>query len=431
VIGEIQVITYKEFLPALLGPDALPPYQGYDPMVNPGISNEFSTAAYRIGHTLINDDVEFLDNDANPVRDEMELADAFFNPEPLHEVGPAPVLKYLATDNAQEVDTMLVGGLRNFLFGPPGAGGFDLASLNIQRGRDHGLADYNSVRASYGLNRITSFGQITSNVALQAKLAALYGNVDSIDLWIGGLAEDHVPGASVGPTFRAVIADQFQRIRDGDRFWYSRIFSGPQLHALEQTRLSDVIRRNSTITKIQDNAFFFDPATLPGLQARAGSLPPALIYGASGFFQPASLDGRGNNAGHSAWGSVGADLMRYAPTAYGDTLSTPGGGSRPGARAISNSVCDEPTDVHNTRLLSDWIYGWGQFIDHDLDLTGSGDVAFDIPVPSGDPYFDPTGTGSIWIYFNRSLYDSNTGTSVPNVQEQTYTINYQPRHGGH
>ncbi len=134
VVGELQVITYKEFLPALLGSNPLRPYTGYDPQVNPGISTEFSTAAYRIGHTLINDDVEFLDNDANPVRDEMELADAFFNPEPMHEVGPAPVLKYLATDNAQEVDTMLVGGLRNFLFGPPGSGGFDLASLNLQRG---------------------------------------------------------------------------------------------------------------------------------------------------------------------------------------------------------------------------------------------------------------------------------------------------------
>src|SRR5262249_2781427 len=161
-------------------------------------------------------------NDANPIRDELALADAFFNPAPLKQTGPDPVLKYLATDNAQEVDTQIVGDLRNFLFGPPGAGGFDLASLNIQRGRDHGLADYNSTRAAYGLPRVTSFTQITSNAALQAKLFSLYGNVDSIDLWVGGLAEDHVSGASVGPTFQRIIADQFQRIRDADRFWYER-----------------------------------------------------------------------------------------------------------------------------------------------------------------------------------------------------------------
>jgi hypothetical protein len=257
VVAELQVITYNEFLPALLGPNALRPYYGYNPFVNSGIATEFSTA-FRIGHTLVNDDVEFFDNDANPVRDELELAEAFFNPVPLKETGPDPVLKYLATDNAREVDTEIVPGLRNFLFGPPGAGGLDLASLNIQRGRDHGLSDYNRTRAAYGLPRVTSFAEITSNAALQAKLLSLYGNVDSIDLWVGGLAEDHVAGASVGPTFQKIMANQFERIRDGDRMWYARIFWGPQLQAIEQTRLSDVIRRNTTVTKLQDNVFFFD-----------------------------------------------------------------------------------------------------------------------------------------------------------------------------
>ena len=85
----------------------------------------------------------------------------------------------------------------------------------------------------------------------------LYGNVDSIDLWVGGLAEDHVPGGSVGPTFRRIIANQFERVRDGDRFWYQRVFYGAQLQALQQTRLSDIIRRNTVLTKIQDNIFSF------------------------------------------------------------------------------------------------------------------------------------------------------------------------------
>ena len=145
---------------------------------------------------------------------------------PLVDNGIEPILKYLVSDPSREIDNVIVNSVRNFLFGPPGAGGFDLASLNIQRGRDHGLADYNDVRAAYGLPRVTSFGQITSDAELQDRLRQLYGNVNNIDLWVGALAEDHVPGSSVGPLIRRIIADQFERVRDGDRFWYQRQFSG-------------------------------------------------------------------------------------------------------------------------------------------------------------------------------------------------------------
>src|SRR5207249_10802255 len=161
------------------------------------------------------------------------------NPNLIVSNGVDPILKYLGTDNAQEIDNKIVPELQNFLFGQPGQGGLDLASLNIQRGRDHGLADYNTTRAAYGLPRVTSFAQITSNPALQAKLQSLYGTVNNIDLWVGVLAENHVPGASVGPTLKAIITDQFTRLRDGDRFWYQNTFTGPQLDQLSHTSLSD------------------------------------------------------------------------------------------------------------------------------------------------------------------------------------------------
>src|SRR5262249_12712773 len=150
--------------------------------------------------------------------------------------------------------------VRNFLFGQPGAGGFDLASLNIQRGRDHGLADYNTTRAAYGLPRVTSFSQITSDPTLQAKLAQLYKNVNNIDLWVGALAEDHIPGTSTGPLLRAVITDQFERLRDGDSFYFERVFSGGALAALEHRTLADIIADNTPINNLQDNVFFFKPS---------------------------------------------------------------------------------------------------------------------------------------------------------------------------
>ncbi len=260
VIAELQAITYREWLPTLLGPGALDPYRGYDPRVNPGISNEFSTAAFRFGHSLLGDEVEFLDDQGRPVADEVPLSEAFFHPQLLAEQGIDAVIKYLGSDPSSELDTQVVDSVRNFLFGPPGSGGLDLVSLNIQRGRDHGLADYNAVREALGLGRVDDFGQISSDPEVQNKLRQLYGSVDNVDLWVGVLAEDHAPGSNVGPTAQAIIADQFERLRDGDRFWYQRAFQGPMLDQLEHTRLSDVIRRHTELQNLQPNVFRFDPS---------------------------------------------------------------------------------------------------------------------------------------------------------------------------
>lgn len=256
VIAEIESITFNQWLPALLGSNVMPSYTGYKPAVNPGIATEFSTAGFRLGHSLINDEVEFFGNDGQPVAPGVALANAFNNPGLVEQQGIDGILKYGASTQAEELDNQIVGGLRNFLFGNPGEGGFDLASLNIQRGRDHGLADYNTVRAAYGLPRVTSFAQISSDPAVQAKLQSLYGTVDNIDLWVGALAENHVPGGSVGPLVRRIVVDQFSRVRDGDRFWFERTFSGGLLSNLENVTLADIIRRNTTITNVQNNVFF-------------------------------------------------------------------------------------------------------------------------------------------------------------------------------
>ena len=263
VIGEIQSITYNEWLPALLGQAGLSPYRGYNPRVNPGLSNEFSTGAFRFGHSLLGDDIEFLNDSGRPVADSIELKDAFFNPRALDGKTIDSVFKYLSSDPASELDSKVVGSVRNFLFGQPGQGGFDLASLNIQRGRDHGLADYNDVRAAVGLPRVRSFADITRNVELQAKLQKLYGSFDNIDLWVGALAEDHLPQASVGPTVARILVDQFQRIRNGDRFWYQNEFSGQLLRDIDNTRLSDILKRNTGMKNMQQNVFVFQ-ASLEG-----------------------------------------------------------------------------------------------------------------------------------------------------------------------
>src|SRR5262249_26129024 len=117
-----------------------------------------------------------------------------------------------------------------------------------------------------------------------------------------------------------------------------------------------------------------------------------------------------------------------APAQYGDGVSSLSGADRPSARLISELVATDSTDgsVTNSRLMSDWIYAWGQFLDHDIDLTssGTGDQldAASIPVPQGDPYFDPNGTGTQVIGFSRSEFDPLTGTGSGNPRQQINDI---------
>jgi hypothetical protein len=258
VIGEIQRITYREFLPALLGPGALQPYQGYNANVNAGVSTEFSTAGFRLGHSMLADDVEFITDDGEEAHDEVALRDAFFNPALVQETGVDTILKYLSSSNANEIDNQIVDGVRNFLFVGPGQGGFDLASLNLQRGRDHGLSDYNDTREALGLPRVTSFDQINPDPDIQAALQAVYPDINDIDLWAGGLAERHLPNSNLGPTFQRIVADQFTRTRDGDSFWYERDLSGPDLQMVQNTSLADVIRQNTVMDNLQPDVFHFD-----------------------------------------------------------------------------------------------------------------------------------------------------------------------------
>ena len=262
VIAEIQMITYNEFLPALLGSEAIKPYRGYDSSINPSIYNEFSGAAYRLGHSMIGEDLLRLNKKGGEIRKgHLDLRGAFFTaPHYLkQERDIDPILRGLAGQAHQKIDVKIVSDLRNFLFGDPGAGGLDLAALNLQRGRDHGIGSYNDMRESMGLPRITSFAQITSDTELQQALYQTYGSVDDIDLWVGGLAEDPMTehGSQLGPLCHAMLVHQFTELRDGDRFWYQRDLTRFEKRLVRNTTLARVIRRNTGIGKeLQANVFY-------------------------------------------------------------------------------------------------------------------------------------------------------------------------------
>lgn len=53
----MQVIAYEEYLPALLGRNAIARYQGYQPTVDASIATLFSAAVSRYGHRALSSDL--------------------------------------------------------------------------------------------------------------------------------------------------------------------------------------------------------------------------------------------------------------------------------------------------------------------------------------------------------------------------------------
>ena len=227
-----QVITYQEFLPLLVG-DAVGSESTYNPEIDPSVSTEFANAAYRLGHTLLNN--QLLQIDSNGFQEQLPLANAFFNPDFVSQNGVDNLLTGLIYQKSEDVDNLIVDGVRDFLF-PAGTGGLDLAVVNIARGRDVGIPGYVEIyNQLFPATPITSFDNLPfregvvdlfkqaypfdddPNTAIPSEEEAL----NQIDLWIAGISETSAPDQLLGPTFSAIVADQFTRSRDGDRFFYS------------------------------------------------------------------------------------------------------------------------------------------------------------------------------------------------------------------
>lgn len=272
----IQSILYNEFLPSI--GVSIPTYVGYRESVNPQISNEFSGAAFRMGHTLISGTLLRFDKEGKELSNgHIALKDAFFNPLVINLAGGIePYIRGIATQVQQNMDCKVVDDLRNFLFGSPTNGGLDLAAININRGRERGLPDFNSLREQLGLAKLKSFSEITNDSKTVEHLKLLYKDINNIDPWVGMLAEDHMPNSMVGRTVMTILARQFQNLRDGDRFYFeadSRLSTTDRAR-IKATKFRDIIMRNTDITIMQENVFEAMPTSeLPqGPDLLAGQL---------------------------------------------------------------------------------------------------------------------------------------------------------------
>lgn len=199
----------------------------YNPNANPSVLNEFATAAFRFGHSMINSLFKVIFTNQEIF---WRLSDLFngkkFNGK--HLIDIEPMILGLLNQNAQKVDGSFANEISDHLFQEHSPKrqtqfGGDLVARNIQRGRDHGIPDYNTFRKICNLAPITSWSQrpVEMSAEMWLRFRALYRNVNDIDLYPAAIAENPVDrDALLGPTFSCLIGLQFHNLKYGDRWPY-------------------------------------------------------------------------------------------------------------------------------------------------------------------------------------------------------------------
>ncbi|MEE6476698.1 hypothetical protein FKM82_011185 [Ascaphus truei] len=269
IIGaEMQHITYSHWLPKILGEvgmKMLGDYKGYDPNINAGILNAFATAAFRFGHTLINPILYRLDENFEPIpQGHLPLHKAFFSPYRIvNEGGIDPLLRGLigVAGKMRVTSQLLNTELTEKLFSMAHSVALDLAAINIQRGRDHGIPPYHDYRVYCNLSSAHTIEDLKNEIQnpdIREKLKRLYGSPLNIDLFPALMVEDIIPESRLGPTLMCLLTTQFKHIRNGDRLWYENpgVFSPAQLTQIKQTSLARVLCDNGdNITRVQQDVF--------------------------------------------------------------------------------------------------------------------------------------------------------------------------------
>lgn len=287
VIAVHQKLVLYDWLPSWLNITRSDyPYKGYNPTVNPGIAAEFQSAAMRFGHTLVppgvfrrTPDCKFYQTtEATHFKGQLALrtCNTYWNPqEGVDEHDIDALLLGMASQIAEREDMIITPDLRGNVFGPLEFSRRDLMAVNIQRARDHGLPDYNTVRQYYNLPKREKWEDINPELyardpGIFERLRKVYNDdINNLDLWPAGMMETG-PGGP-GETFRTIIFDQFRRIRDGDRFWFENyklngLFTEEEVAEIHNVTIRDIILAVTNIPDnetLQQNPFFANDLWCP------------------------------------------------------------------------------------------------------------------------------------------------------------------------
>lgn len=305
-IAQYQKLVYNDFANSLFGSqgDRYPVYTEYRDDIKPETTLEFTTAAFRL-HTMVCD---VLPTPNECGQDGRVNQDSLLEePEGFGFCGgrfaagtPLPILfdtgkfehiiRGMTWTPMQKMDQLHADGIRELR-----AGFLDIPSISIERGRDNGLPDYDTVRQYYlrlkgnrppqkvpgwsvyqdpkckqaykpddNTDPVECFSVITSNQTLATRLQNLYKRVDNIDAFVGLRVEDRVEGSMFGPTSLGILGREFWVNRATDRFYYANpdmfsqepksLYSSNEIDQINQLTLSQLFERNFEL-QLQTDAF--------------------------------------------------------------------------------------------------------------------------------------------------------------------------------
>jgi hypothetical protein len=354
VIAELQAITYREYATALLG-NPLPTYTAYNASLDPRIDPSFAIAAYRYGHSGIDSTYWCITKSGDVCSGgNLLLREVYFDPSYLDDGATiSNLIRGMVMHPEGNIDTSMVADLRNHVEGMMS----DLAARDIMRGRDFGLPSFVQARRNLGMSVPTSWADVTEDPRVQARLKAAYNDdLSQLDLWVGGLAESGSSGSFIGPTFKAIIRDQFLRLRDGDPFYFGnkelgttladgtfkRYFTDAEIDELSRTSLSAIIKANTDYLEAPNSVFRTVDPYWKSLVAVDGTVVDGGITGSS---PPQSTSGS------------------IAPTPQSGNSSTNGTWVTPPKRATINSLIaldwNAPTSSDTTIEITFTLKGTG------------------------------------------------------------------------
>ncbi|CAG9864902.1 unnamed protein product [Phyllotreta striolata] len=258
-IAEHQYISYYELLPLFLGREnmlkskIIYEKQGfindYDENMRPHVFNEQAQGAMRRYHTMIQGEVDLVNEGGCPYR-YANLRDVVNKPNWLEERDNLDgIVRGMNTQPAIAPDTFAKREITAYLFINNKPVGLDLITRDLQRSRIHGLASYNDIREKCGFKKAETFDDFLDHIEPKKVelLKKLYDHPDSVDLVVGGTIEKAEEGTMSGPTYNCIMMKQYYRTRKSDRLWFENSESGlteRQLREIKKASMSKLFCDN-------------------------------------------------------------------------------------------------------------------------------------------------------------------------------------------